>query len=275
MLIILSVFLAAPFVLLIISSFTEESTAVKYGYTFFPKMLSLDAYRYIFSNIGMFGKAFLITICVTVTGVIVSLLISSMMAYVLSRKGIPGGRILNFFVVFTMLFNGGLVATYLNYVQVFHIKNTYLALLIPNLLCNAFSIMMIKNYFQSSIPEELLEAARIDGASEMKIFLKIVIPLSKPILATVALIVGLAYWNDWQNGLYYLDNTAMHGIQNVLNDMNSNAKYLMQFGTGGATVPTTTVRMAIAVVGILPVLCVYPFFQDYFVKGITMGAVKG
>lgn len=275
MLIILSVFLAAPFVLLIISSFTEESTAVKYGYTFFPKMLSLDAYRYIFSNIGMFGKAFLITICVTVTGVIVSLLISSMMAYVLSRKGIPGGRILNFFVVFTMLFNGGLVATYLNYVQVFHIKNTYLALLIPNLLCNAFSIMMIKNYFQSSIPEELLEAARIDGASEMKIFLKIVIPLSKPILATVALIVGLAYWNDWQNGLYYLDNTAMHGIQNVLNDMNSNAKYLMQFGNGGATVPTTTVRMAIAVVGILPVLCVYPFFQDYFAKGITAGAVKG
>ena len=275
MLIILSVFLAAPFVLLIISSFTEESTAVKYGYTFFPKMLSLDAYRYIFSNIGMFGKAFLITICVTVTGVIVSLLLSSMMAYVLSRKGIPGGRILNFFVVFTMLFNGGLVATYLNYVQVFHIKNTYLALLIPNLLCNAFSIMMIKNYFQSSIPEELLEAARIDGASEMKIFLKIVIPLSKPILATVALIVGLAYWNDWQNGLYYLDNTAMHGIQNVLNDMNSNAKYLMQFGTGGATVPTTTVRMAIAVVGILPVLCVYPFFQDYFAKGITAGAVKG
>ena len=275
MLIILSVFLAAPFVLLIISSFTEESTAVKYGYTFFPNMLSLDAYRYIFSNIGMFGKAFLITICVTVTGVIVSLLISSMMAYVLSRKGIPGGRILNFFVVFTMLFNGGLVATYLNYVQVFHIKNTYLALLIPNLLCNAFSIMMIKNYFQSSIPEELLEAARIDGASEMKIFLKIVIPLSKPILATVALIVGLAYWNDWQNGLYYLDNTAMHGIQNVLNDMNSNAKYLMQFGTGGATVPTTTVRMAIAVVGILPVLCVYPFFQDYFAKGITAGAVKG
>ena len=275
MLIILSVFLAAPFVLLIISSFTEESTAVKYGYTFFPKMLSLDAYRYIFSNIGMFGKAFLITICVTVTGVIVSLLISSMMAYVLSRKGIPGGRILNFFVVFTMLFNGGLVATYLNYVQVLHIKNTYLALLIPNLLCNAFSIMMIKNYFQSSIPEELLEAARIDGASEMKIFLKIVIPLSKPILATVALIVGLAYWNDWQNGLYYLDNTAMHGIQNVLNDMNSNAKYLMQFGTGGATVPTTTVRMAIAVVGILPVLCVYPFFQDYFAKGITAGAVKG
>jgi putative aldouronate transport system permease protein len=174
-----------------------------------------------------------------------------------------------------MLFNGGLVATYLNYVQVFHIKNTYLALLIPNLLCNAFSIMMIKNYFQSSIPEELLEAARIDGASEMKIFLKILIPLSKPILATVALIVGLAYWNDWQNGLYYLDNTAMHGIQNVLNDMNSNAKYLMQFGTGGATVPTTTVRMAIAVVGILPVLCVYPFFQDYFAKGITAGAVKG
>ena len=275
-LIFLSICIVAPFLLLIISSLTEEKTAVKYGYSFFPKQWSLDAYKYILSNSALFGKAFIITICVTVAGVLIGVLISSMMAYVLSRPGIPGGGILNFYVVFTMLFNGGLVATYLNYVQIFHIKNTYLALLVPNLLCNAFSIIMIKNYFQSTIPEELLEAARIDGASEMSIFLKVVMPLSKPILATVALIIGLAYWNDWQNGLYYLDDATMHGIQNVLNDMNSNAKYLMQFaGSSGVTIPTTTVRMAIAVVGIFPVLCIYPFFQDFFAKGITVGAVKG
>ena len=282
MLIILSVFLAAPFVLLIISSFTEESTAVKYGYTFFPKMLSLDAYRYIFSNIGMFGKAFLITICVTVTGVIVSLLISSMMAYVLSRKGIPGGRILNFFVVFTMLFNGGLVATYLNYVQVFHIKNTYLALLIPNLLCNAFSIMMIKNYFQSSIPEELLEAARIDGASEMKIFLKIVIPLSKPILATVALIVGLAYWNDWQNALLFMDSDNKKPLQLLLINIQSSIETLLSnrnipsaaLAAMQGRVPQYSATMATVVVVILPVMIAYPFFQKYFIKGLTIGSVK-
>lgn len=276
MLMLLSVFLVAPFILLIIASLTEESTAIKYGYSFFPKVWSFEAYEYVLRNSGMFGRAFLITIVVTVLGVICGLTISSLMAYVITRRGIPGGKILTFYVIFTMLFNGGLVATYLNYVQIFHINNTYWALLIPNLLCNAFSIMMIKNYFQASIPEELLEAARIDGASEWKIFFQIVMPLSKPILATVALIMGLAYWNDWQNGLYYLDDTSMHGIQNVLNDMNSNAKYLMQFaGSSGATIPTTTVRMAIAVVGILPILCVYPFFQEYFAKGITAGAVKG
>ncbi len=275
-LIFLSICLAAPFLLLIISSFTEESMAVKYGYSFFPKGWSLDAYRYIMGNLPLFGKAYLITILVTVTGVIAGLLIASLMAYTLSRKGLPGGRLLMYYVIFTMLFNGGLVATYINYVQVFHIKNTYLALLAPNLLCNAFSIVMLKNYFQFSIPGDLGEAAQIDGASELGIFFKVVLPLSKPILATVALIVGLAYWNDWQNGLYYLDDTAMHGIQNVLNDMNSNAKYLMQFAGGrGASIPTTTVRMAIAVVGILPVLVVYPFFQEYFAKGITAGAVKG
>jgi len=275
-LILLCIFLTAPFILLIISSLTDEAAAVKYGYSFFPKAWSLEAYRYILSNWTMFGKAYLITICVTFAGVIISVLISSMMAYTLSRTGLPGGKILMYYVIITMLFNGGLVATYINYVQVLHIKNTYLALLVPNLLCNAFSIMMIKNYFQFTLPAELNEAARIDGASEFKIFFTIIMPLSKPILATVALIVGLAYWNDWQNGLYYLDDTAMHGIQNVLNDMNSNAKYLMQFASGrGASIPTATVRMAIAVVGILPVLVVYPFFQEYFAKGITAGAVKG
>ncbi len=275
-LLLLSCLLIAPFLLLIISSFTDETTAVQNGYSFFPQKFSVDAYRYIFSNFRIFGKAFLITAGVTLFGVLLGVTMAALMAYAISRPGLPGRKILNFYVIFTMLFNGGLVATYLTYVSVFHIKNTYFALLIPNLLCNAFTIMLIKNYYQTSLPTELIEAARIDGASEWAIFFKVVMPLSKPIIATVALIVGLAYWNDWQNGLYYLDDTSMHGIQNVLNDMNSNAKYLMQFAhSGGTAVPTTTVRMAIAVVGILPILCIYPFFQDYFVKGVTAGAVKG
>ena len=256
-LLLLSCLLIAPFLLLIISSFTDETTAVQNGYSFFPQKFSVDAYRYIFSNFRIFGKAFLITAGVTLFGVLLGVTMAALMAYAISRPGLPGRKILNFYVIFTMLFNGGLVATYLTYVSVFHIKNTYFALLIPNLLCNAFTIMLIKNYYQTSLPTELIEAARIDGASEWAIFFKVVMPLSKPIIATVALIVGLAYWNDWQNGLYYLDDTSMHGIQNVLNDMNSNAKYLMQFAhSGGTAVPTTTVRMAIAVVGILPILCI-------------------
>jgi putative aldouronate transport system permease protein len=175
-----------------------------------------------------------------------------------------------------MLFNGGLVSTYIMYTQTFHVKNTLWALILPNLLTNAFYIIMVRNYFASNIPEELLEAARIDGCSEAGIFARVVFPLSKPIIATVGLMVGVAYWNDWQNGLYYIDNQKLYGIQNILNAINENAKYLM---TGGGSavmqMPANTSRMAAAVIGIIPILIIYPFFQDYFVKGITMGAVKG
>ena len=273
---LVSVCMVAPFVLLVISSFTSETAAVKYGYSFFPKEWSLDAYQYILQNWQMYGRAYLITIGVTAAGVVLGVIISALMGYTLSRKNIPGGKLLMAYVMFTMLFNGGLVATYINYVQVLHIKNTYWGLLIPNLLCRAFSIILLKNYFQFSVPDELNEAARIDGASEYGIFFQVIAPLSKPIMATVALLTGLAYWNDWQNGLYYLDDTTMHGIQNILNNINNSVQFLMQFGTAsGEAIPTTTARMAIAVVGILPILVVYPFFQEFFAKGLTAGTVKG
>lgn len=272
----ISVTMVVPFVLLIISSFTSETAAVKYGYSFIPKEWSIAAYQYVLKNWQLYGKAYLITICVTAAGIFFGVLFSALMGYVLSCKDVPGNKILMAYVMFTMLFNGGLVAAYINYVQVFHIKNTYWGLLIPNLLCKAFSIVMLKNYFQTSVPGELNEAARIDGASEFAIFFRIVAPLSKPILATVALITGLAYWNDWQNGLYFLDDPSMHGIQNILNNINSSAQYLMQFGSGvEGTIPTTTARMAVAVIGILPILLIYPFFQEFFAKGLTAGAVKG
>lgn len=275
-LMIISICMIAPFVLLIISSFTDEATAVKYGYSFFPKKWSLTAYEYVLRNWQLYGKAYLITICVTVAGVVLGVIISAGMGYTLSRRDVPGNKILMAYVMFTMLFNGGLVATYINYVQVIGIKNTYLALLIPNLLCKAFTIILLKNYFQFSIPGELREAAKIDGASEYGIFVRIIMPLSKPIVATVALITGLAYWNDWQNGLYYLDDMSMFGIQNVLNNINNSAQFLIQYGSDfDAAIPSTTARMAIAVIGILPVLVVYPFFQEFFAKGITAGAVKG
>ena len=193
----------------------------------------------------------------------------------LSRPGLPFKRALSFFVVFTMLFNGGLVSTYIMYTQTFHIKDTLWALIVPNLLTNAFYIIMVRNYFTSNIPEELLEAARIDGCSEFGIFTRVVVPLSKPIIATVGLMVGVSYWNDWQNGLYYIDNQELYGIQNILNAINENAKYLMNGGGAAMKMPANTARMAAAVIGIIPILIIYPFFQDYFVKGITMGAVKG
>lgn len=274
-LILVSILAVLPFWLLIVASFTDESYAVKHGYALIPKEWSLAAYKYLLDKWQLFGKGYLITIVVTVVGVIVCVLITLMFSYMLSRPGLPGGRFLSFYVIFTMLFNGGLVSTYIMYAQTFHIKNTLFALIIPNLLTNAFYITMVRNYFTSSIPQELLEAARIDGCSEFGIFFKIAMPLSKPIIATLGLLVGVTYWNDWQNGMYYLDDSKLYGIQNILNAINENSKYLMQGGGSGTVMPTETVRMAAAILGILPILIIYPFFQDYFVKGITMGAVKG
>lgn len=273
-LIIVSVCAVLPFWLLIVASLTDENHAVKNGYSLFPKEWSLEAYRFLLSKWEMFGRGYLITMIVTVVGILLCIIITLMFSYMLSRPGLPFGRLLNFFVVFTMLFNGGLVSTYIMYSQTFHIKNTLYALLVPNLLTNAFFIIMVKNFFAGNIPIELLEAARIDGASEFSIFFKIALPLSKPIIATLGLLVGVNYWNDWQNGMYYLDDQKLYGIQNILNAVNESSKYLMS-GGNTASMPTETARMAAAVIGIIPILLVYPFFQDYFVKGITMGAVKG
>lgn len=278
--IILSALALAPFALLIISSLTEEKSALRYGYSFIPKQWSFDAYTYILQNASTFVRAYGMTILITLIGTGASIIITALTAYVLSKKGLPGVRIMNLIVIFTMLFNGGLVATYISYVTYFHIKNTVAALIFPSLLMNAFNVMLMRNYFANSIPEEIYESARIDGASEITIFIRLVLPLSVPILATVGLITGIAYWNDWQNALYYVDDKSLYTIQAVLNSINASISALASLGgsTAGITaadLPSTTIRMAVAVVGILPVLIAYPFFQKYFAAGLMAGSVKG
>lgn len=277
-LIVLSLMALLPFVLLIIASFTDNTIAVKEGYSYFPSKWSLDAYAYIWRNAAMIARAYGITIAVTVIGTAAGLVITALYAYMLSKKGLPGRKFLIFFVILTMLFNGGLVPTYLVYSNMLHIKDTLWALIVPTLLMNGFNVILIKNYFENNIPGELYESARIDGAGEWFIFSKIAMPLSRPILATVGLLKGIAYWNDWQNGLYYLNDTSLYSIQNILNQINQNISYLASSGVSGvsmADLPTTTIRMAIAFVGILPIVIAYPFFQKNFAKGITMGSVKG
>ena len=278
-LIVFSLMAVLPFILLISASLTEENAALKYGFGFIPKVVSLAAYKYISYQSKMIIRAYGITIFTTVIGTSVGLTMTSMLGYGLS-KDIPGRRILNFFVVFTMLFNGGLVPTYLVYTKYLHLGNTIWALIIPSLLMNAFHVMLVRNYFSTSIPESLIESAKLDGASEMMIFRAIVLPLSKPIMATIGLMLALSYWNNWTNGLYYLDDTSLYSIQNVLNAINNNIIAINSVSNMGlainkSEVPALTARMAIAVIGIVPMLCIYPFFQKYFVKGITIGAVKG
>ncbi len=277
---VLSFLALAPFVLLIIASFTDETVAMTQGYSYFPAKFSLAAYDYIVAQWEMLGRGYLMTIIVTVIGTAVGLIMTALLGYMLSEPNLPGRRVLNFYVVFTMLFNGGLVPTYIMYVSTFHVKNTIFGLIVPNLLLSGFLVMLVRNYFENSIPRDLYESARIDGASEIKTFFHVALPLSTPILATVGLMMGIAYWNDWQNGLYYLSDKGkdLYTIQNILNNINENIAFLATNATTGVNLsdlPTATVRMAIAVVGVLPIMIVYPFFQKYFAKGITMGAVKG
>lgn len=278
--IILSILALAPFVLLIIASFTDEAAAIRNGYSYVPEGWSLDAYGYILRQWGVIGRSYLVSMTVTVVGTVAGITMASMIGYTLSKRDLPGRRIILFFITFTMLFNGGLTATYIIYTQVFNIKNTIFGLLIPNLLMNGYSIMMLRNYFEFVIPPALVEAAQIDGAKEITLFGKIIIPLSMPMIATVGLTSALIYWNDWMNGVYYLSaNSKLQSIQTLLQNMNENVKFLQQNDLGtqvdASSIPSVTIRMAIAVVGILPILLLYPIFQRWFVKGIAVGAVKG
>lgn len=278
--IVLCLLAILPFILLIMASFTDEGVAVTNGYRFWPEKFSTVAYVYIFKEWAQIGHAYLITIIVTVVGTAASVVFTAMFAYGLTVKNIPGLKIVFMLTLFTMLFNGGIVSSYYVYCNAIHIKNTLWALIMPNLMMSAFNIILVKNFINGNVPGELLEAAEMDGAGQFRIFFKIVIPLSVPILATIGLMSAVMYWNDWNNGLYYITESNLYSIQQLLNQMNNNIQYLVNnaanlSGVDLANLPGTTIRMAIAVVAILPILCVYPFFQKYFAKGITLGSVKG
>ena len=268
-----------PFLLLLSSSFTDESAIARNGYGFLPSEFSLAAYEYLLKSAATIGQSYFISIIVTVAGTVIGLILTVLCAYPLSRRDLPGRSVLTFFVFFTMLFNGGLVPTYLVYTQIVHIKNHLAALIVPNLLVQAYNVMLAKTFFQTSIPVEISEAARIDGAGELTIFFRVILPLSKPIFATLGLFISVAYWNDWMNGLVYLTDESLFSLQNLLYRMTSNIQFLstsnMGVNTSVMDLPSQTVRMAIALVGVLPMLAAYPFFQKYFVKGISLGAVKG
>ncbi|WP_248930786.1 carbohydrate ABC transporter permease [Paenibacillus hamazuiensis] len=278
--IILSCMCIFPFLLLIISSITDEKSIIHYGYSFFPREISFSAYQYLVKDSAKMLRALGITVVVTVVGTAVSLLITALLAYPLSRKDMPLSNPLSFLVFITMLFNGGLVPTYLVYTQFLHMKNTIWALIVPGLLLNAFYVMLMRTFFSNSIPGAIIESAKIDGASEFRIFCQMVLPLSLPVLATVGLFQTIHYWNDWYNGLIYLTDSKLYSLQNLLNRILMDIEFLKRadssYGAQDTTsIPTETARMAMAVLGIIPIILTYPFFQKFFVKGLTIGAVKG
>ncbi len=278
---VLAFLILLPVLLVVISSVTDENALISAGYTYFPEKLSLDSYFYMVKQSEMILRAYGVTITVTCVGTIISVLITTMLAYPMSRPNFRYRNTLAFFVFFTMLFNGGIVASYIMWSRIFQIKDTIWALIVPNYLVTAFNVFLVRNYYVTSVPLSIIESAQIDGASELTIFFKIMLPLAIPSVATISLFTGLIYWNDWINGLYYLTDAKLFGIQNLLIRIMNNIQFLKVssnvalLGTMNVDLPGTSVRMAMAVIGILPIVIIFPFVQKHFIKGVVLGAVKG
>lgn len=277
--ILILVLTIVPILLTFIVSFTDQSEIVNYGYQFLPKKFSLDAYRYIFGRSNDILNAYKVTIFSTVVGTVVSVLMIALYAYPISMRHLKFRKFFTFFIFFTMLFNGGMVAWYMVVTQVLHMKNTIWALIFP-LSMNAWYVIIMRTFFQTTIHPALIEAAKIDGAGEFRIFIKIVMPLAVPGIATIALFQTLAYWNDWWNPMLLINQKQLYNLQFYLQVMMNNIQMMsegnfQQREMLAQNVPAETARMALCVVAMGPILIVYPFFQKYFIQGLTIGSVKG
>ncbi|MCI9061227.1 MULTISPECIES: carbohydrate ABC transporter permease [Romboutsia] len=266
-----------PFIFVIIISLTSEQSLLEHGYSIFPKEWSLDAYKYLLQSGGALAQSYMVTILVTILGTIINVSMVSTYAYAISRKGFKYRRQFTFLVFFTMLFGGGMVPSYIVMTQVLGLKNTIWALILP-LAFNSFNIIVMRTFFQKSVPDSIIESARIDGASEFRIFIKIVIPLAIPGIATIALFSTLAYWNDWFNAMLYIDYQNLVPLQHMLMKIEKNMEFIRQnamlSGEVMSVLPQESVRMAMVVASTLPIACTYPFFQKYFISGLTIGGVK-
>jgi putative aldouronate transport system permease protein len=270
-------FIAAfPFIVLLINSFTSEHFIINHGYSLFPREFSLEAYSLVFLNPQKILRAYGVTVFITAVGTSGSLFLSSMAAYAMSRREVRYRNKLAFFLYFTTLFSGGLAPTYIIITTVLHLKNT-LAILILGPMFNVFHILILRNFFMNSVPASLIESAKIDGAGDFEIFLKILLPLTTPVLASIGLFTALFYWNDWWTAMLYVERNRLFPLQYVLYQILSSVTIAANIVNNVATVnmPKETLKLAMTLISIGPIVLAYPFVQRYFVKGITLGAVKG
>ncbi|MDR2483534.1 MAG: carbohydrate ABC transporter permease [Treponema sp.] len=268
-----------PFLLVISGSLTTRAAASAYGFTLIPREFTVEPYRVLFSNSRAIISGYRVTVSVTVIGTALSLVINSMMAFVLSRRNLPGRKFINIYVLITMLFSGGMVPWYIVCTRYLHLKDSYLALIVPSLV-SAWNIFLIRNYFKT-MPNELYESAKIDGAQDFTIYRRIYMPLGKPVLATVLLFTALGYWNDWWLGLMLIDRQEMQPLQMLLRAVIANIQFLQTMDASPmmqlmmANIPGDGLRMALVIITTGPIMLLYPFVQRYFVKGIMLGSVKG
>lgn len=277
--IVLSLCCVFPFLLILSVSFSNEASINKYGYKMIPEQFSFNAYHFLFSDISQIARSYGITIFVTVVGTLISLLFVALYGYTLYRKDFPFRSFFAMFLFITMLFNGGLVPFYILYTNYLNLKDSLFALIMPYLM-NPFYVIIMRTFFSSTIPDSVVESAKIDGANEFYILYKIVFPLSLPVFATIGLFSTLVYWNDWFMSLLFISDPKNISIQFHMYKVILDMQYLLNntkisVNMSNADIPGETTRMAMAIVGIGPIVFAYPFFQRYFVKGLTVGAVKG
>ncbi|MDR0553976.1 MAG: carbohydrate ABC transporter permease [Treponema sp.] len=274
-----SAFCLYPFLLVISGSLTTRAAATTYGFTLIPREFTVEPYKVLFSNSRAIFNGYRVTVLVTIIGTALSLVINSMMAFVLSRPNLLGKKFINIYVLITMLFSGGMVPWYIVCTRYLHLKDTYLALIVPSLV-SAWNIFLIRNYFKA-LPNELYESAKIDGARDFYIYWRIYMPLGKPVLATVLLFTALGYWNDWWLGLMLIDRQEMQPLQMLLRAIIANIQFLQTMDSSPmmqmmmANIPGDGVRMALVIITTGHIILLYPFVQRYFVKGLLLGSVKG
>jgi multiple sugar transport system permease protein/putative aldouronate transport system permease protein len=264
----------------LVSSFSNENILIREGYRLWIKNFDLTSYRLIFSGTNDVMNAYLVTIGSTAGGVALTLLLTSSLAYPLSVPGLKYRNRIAFFAYFTMLFNGGLVPNYILTTRFLHMRNSIWVLIIPGAL-NAYNMFLMRNYF-ASIPQSLAESAKIDGATDIRIYRSIILPLAKPILATIGLFAAMGYWNEWYKVLLYIDNRKLFTLQYLIMRLQQQVDFLTsslnpaaRSSLGAIAVPTIGIRLATAMISIGPIVLLYPFLQKYFIKGIMVGSVKG
>ena len=278
---IMAILVILPIILVVIISFSTSKSLVENGYSFFPSELSAEAYANLAKTGTQIINSYKVTIAYTIMGTVLGILFMSMYAFVLAQKNFPGKKFYTYLIFFTMLFSGGLVPSYVVNVRYLNLYDTIWVLFLPSLI-SAFHIIILRTFINTTIPDSLLEAAKIDGANDLRVYWQIVMPLFKAGLATIALFKVVTYWNAWFGGMLYIENpnlvplqTMLQKIQRNLQFIKTNADVALEERELVKNMPTESTRMAITVVAIAPILFIYPFFQRYFIEGMTIGSVKG
>ncbi len=278
--ILLSMACIVPVFLVLSISFSSEASIREFGYRLIPHEFSLAAYEFLFSEGSVILRAFGVSGMVTVLGTVIGVALTTAMGYVLSRRTFKLRGFFTYVVFIPMIFSGGMVASFVVNMNLLHLKDSYWAMILP-MLVNSFNVIICRSFFKQTLPDSVIESAKIDGASQFQIYRRIVLPLSKPVVATIALFLSFAYWNDWFLASLYISSSTKKPIQNVLMTMQKNIEYIAQNPEAGVSLqqyisqmPKEGVRMAIAILVIIPIACAYPFFQKYFISGLTIGAVK-